>query len=965
MPLRSTPFVPNEADAGGFPEKAGLYSTDLDTLVAGFDRFGVISGCVPTATGTNLTINVSSGVVVVDGQPVNFAGGSIAVATAHATLSRLDLVTIDGAGTMAITTGTAASVPIPPAYPFTKTLIAYALVPAAATVLTTANHVIDKRVSYRRNSQVFEVREYGAIPDKLFTDGVCTASNTTFTSASAGFTSADTGKSIYIRSAKYAKDASNAAVNTITFHTTITYVNPTTVTLAAAPEISRTGASGGFGSDNTAAFQAAIDACAAAGGGTVSVTGSYAVGNLVLKHRVILVGTGMLATILRLNNGTNDHMFENFQGDATFGGSAQGCGVSNMTLLGNRYNQSGTSTGIYLRQTPMFPINTPRDDQEYDPKYLINRVWAREFLTNGFDVDGRSSQAFIDTFAYDNANYGWFVGSDVMLLGGIIGHSGRTNVFVQGGAVTLIGVGSFYAGDYSSVALNQYDGFGFRTYLCNQGGVMMVGCSAQDNNHSGFSIDSSQAITMMGCEVEANSKLNIGDFPGVDLAAASYCTILGLVSTDRNPQLDGTARQQNAIRFRYASQYNRVSLIHTSAAGVATGAPIMSGGANDSLETNDIHINGMDSIVTVPAIANATTAPTLGQVAGGALAGRTRFVKYTWVHTAGFETTASTEASFAISANNLLTVTVPAFPTGVNAANIYVGATTGANKKQVAQINGATTTWTEPAAGYLTTGVAPPSTATLTPDPYKATTYAITLNANITIANPVYAHKNAQLRLITTQDATGGRVPAFGNLYAINWLPNTTAARREILELIFDGTNWVQQNTQPSLAYAAPTPATALTSATITNFDRQYTIPANRLKVGQVIRLTAAGIWTQGATGNSLTITLRGGSSAVTTFLASSAIPMPSTPGTNKAWRFECIMNIVALGLSGTMEVQGMGWFNSVGTGVVTLLPMASAALITINTTADNVLALAVTWSATTNSPSITMRRVVVEVVDQ
>lgn len=82
-----------------------------------------------------------------------------------------------------------------------------------------------------------------------------------------------------------------------------------------------------------------------------------------------------------------------------------------------------------------------------------------------------------------------------------------------------------------------------------------------------------------------------------------------------------------------------------------------------------------------------TTAPTLGSGVGGTLTGATYYVRYTWVSATGETVANTTEANRAVTANNTLTVQVPAFPVGVQSANIYVGTATGtANLKYQGEI---------------------------------------------------------------------------------------------------------------------------------------------------------------------------------------------------------------------------------------------------------------------------------------
>lgn len=130
---------------------------------------------------------------------------------------------------------------------------------------------------------------------------------------------------------------------------------------------------------------------------------------------------------------------------------------------------------------------------------------------------------------------------------------------------------------------------------------------------------------------------------------------------------------------------------------------------------------GTVSGTTVPITCNTTglSAPAatglLSQVAGGTIAATTYFVKITYVNANG-ETLGGTEASLAVSLNNLLVVASPpqsgAGSLAATGYNVYVSTTTGTETKQ----NGSTpipigVSWTEPTTG-LVAGAALPSANT-------------------------------------------------------------------------------------------------------------------------------------------------------------------------------------------------------------------------------------------------------------
>lgn len=97
------------------------------------------------------------------------------------------------------------------------------------------------------------------------------------------------------------------------------------------------------------------------------------------------------------------------------------------------------------------------------------------------------------------------------------------------------------------------------------------------------------------------------------------------------------------------------------------------------------------------------------QVAGGSLTSRTYYYAITWETAAG-ETTASPERSIALSANFLFRITIPALPTNVSNAKLYVSETSGALEFQT-DISMAFGSWTEPSSGLIS-GANPPASNT-------------------------------------------------------------------------------------------------------------------------------------------------------------------------------------------------------------------------------------------------------------
>lgn len=137
--------VPNLADAA-FPALAGLYSTDFAILAGAYSGTGVLRGLDVTAQGSpNMTVAVAAGAALVDGAVAIVAAGNVTITTADGTNPRIDLITVNAAGTKAVVDGTAAAAPVPPALPAGRIGLAYVYVPASDGAINT-NQIADKRV---------------------------------------------------------------------------------------------------------------------------------------------------------------------------------------------------------------------------------------------------------------------------------------------------------------------------------------------------------------------------------------------------------------------------------------------------------------------------------------------------------------------------------------------------------------------------------------------------------------------------------------------------------------------------------------------------------------------------------------------------------------------------------------------------------------------------------------------------
>ena len=138
--------VPNPSGLT-YPNQGQVDQRDFDILTASQAGFNVSSGCAVTASGSSLVLTVAAGAVRFGpSADVVVAGNTATVTTAHATLTRYDLVVVDNTGVASIIAGTAATAPEFPSFnPATQIVLAAVTVLPTVTTLATAN-LVDTRV---------------------------------------------------------------------------------------------------------------------------------------------------------------------------------------------------------------------------------------------------------------------------------------------------------------------------------------------------------------------------------------------------------------------------------------------------------------------------------------------------------------------------------------------------------------------------------------------------------------------------------------------------------------------------------------------------------------------------------------------------------------------------------------------------------------------------------------------------
>jgi parallel beta-helix repeat protein len=338
--------------------------------------------------------------------------------------------------------------------------------------------------------------------------------------------------------------------------------------------------------NDTVAIQAAIDACAAAGGGSVYIpAGTVGVTTLVIKNHVWLRGAGKWATTIRCLSNTNAPVIKNFVSPDGVQANAEFFAVMDLRINGNRAaNTNPGSHGISITSYPLYSKAT--NDDWHDMHYLIQNIMILDCGGIGITATGRSEGRYKNIYV-ERCNQGGISPSfDSYLEGCSAGNNDQFGFSFTHGNIMAVECKAFISG--RSYGTNSP---GFYISQATKG-CTLTACIAQNNNGQGFRLHDTSGIILSGCVADSN---NYGDgnaasaYAGVELDNASNC-IIDFVSQQTEQDGVQIGNQSSALRLVNGSDNNDIRTVTISSGSYVLGSTVT---ADSTLANNRIVANGI------------------------------------------------------------------------------------------------------------------------------------------------------------------------------------------------------------------------------------------------------------------------------------------------------------------------------------------------------------------------------------
>lgn len=283
------------------------------------------------------------------------------------------------------------------------------------------------------------------------------------------------------------------------------------------------GAVGNGVADDTSAVQNAISAASTAGGGVVFLPpGTYLTGQINLAANVELRGFGMGVTTIKLKNANNTHLLR--------GSSATNCIIRDLTVDGNRANQTGTESwsGIHLITSNYAQVI---------------RCEVKETYRIGITLAG-SPYSLIDACYIHNTNYiGCWLGDNGSGTYSQYSTIRNCNVVETGlDSITLASDNLLCSGNYCKHSGNRTTDAGNIYTTPGRRFIRIIGNHVEDGTGFGIDLAPDATYTYYGIVVEGNVCLrsrNSGiqsSVPGVTITG-NYCQDNGQNNGQAAPSL--------------------------------------------------------------------------------------------------------------------------------------------------------------------------------------------------------------------------------------------------------------------------------------------------------------------------------------------------------------------------------------------------------------------------------------------
>lgn len=169
---------------------------------------------------------------------------------------------------------------------------------------------------------------------------------------------------------------------------------------------------------------------------------------------------------------------------------------------------------------------------------------------------------------------------------------------------------------------------------------------------------------------------------------------------------------------------------------------------------------------------------------------------------------------------------------------------------------------------------------------------------------------------------------------------------------------WVELTNDGTLLFSSVDPDSRTNSTSELTFDQSYNIPAGSLRVGDVIRLKASGVWfTSSTPGLTLQMRLKLNSNTV---LNTTAMAVPID--VQGSWTLDAILTVFATGATSTIEAQGTAAFdNNLDHSDLIHYVLGNGTTYSVDLDVDELLAVSIQWSAASTSNVVHLREFVVE----